>query len=224
MFFSGGISCSHGCSITLSTDEVINTWLLPMLRLRDIYWNPASKRHAYARVMKTTLPSLSYNPTGIGWSENTHSSAYTTAPAYPRTDLEHLTPWVTFEADIHHAVTARMAAMNIFADTDYDVGVMPKKRKIVSSEEDVRSQAESQLHDLVEEVLKILGIDGWFQRPDSGNNQIIGEPDFSWLRYPTLHPKLVVRISLISVFVRSYIIAQDETGSPSRRLPWPFSA
>jgi hypothetical protein len=71
-----------------------------------------------------------------------------------------------------------MAAMNIASDSDYDIGSMPKKRKIVSSEEGVCSQAEVRLHDLVEEVLEILGIKGRFEQPDSGNNQpTVGEPD-----------------------------------------------
>ncbi|KIM76298.1 hypothetical protein PILCRDRAFT_826476 [Piloderma croceum F 1598] len=74
-----------------------------------------------------------------------------------------------------------MADMNIASDAEYDIGYMLKKRKIVSSEEGVRSQAEVQLHDLVKEVLEILGIDGRFERPDSGINQIVGEPDLSWL-------------------------------------------
>jgi len=147
--------------------------------------------------MKTTLPTLSYKPRGFLWSEDTHSSAYATRRTHPRTDLTHFNPWDTFAADIHHAITSRMAAMNIASGAEYDIGSMPKKRKIVSSEEDVRFQAEVQLHDLVEEVLDILGIEGRFERPDSGNNQIVGSPDFSWLRNPTKHPKTVVRVSLL---------------------------
>jgi len=151
--------------------------------------------------MKTTLPTLSYKPTGFLWSQDTHSSAYTKHRTYPRTDLAHFIPWDTFEADIHHAITTRMAAMEIPSGAEYDIWSMPKKRKIVSSEEGVRSQAEVQLHDLIEEVPEILGIDGWFERPDSGTNHIVGEPDFSWLRNSTLYPKVMVRaMSLISVF------------------------
>jgi hypothetical protein len=151
--------------------------------------------------MRTTLPTLSYSPAGFTWSEDAHSSAYTEERAYPRTDLANFVPWVGFEADIHHAITARMGAMNISADTEYDIGSMPKIQKIVECEEALRSQAEVQLHDLVQEVLGILGIEGRFERPNSWNNQIVGEPDFSWLRKPTLHPMIVVRISLISVFI-----------------------
>jgi hypothetical protein len=104
----------------------------------------------YSTLMRTTLPTLSYNPTGFLWSEDTHSSAYTKKRAYPRTDLVNFIPWGSFEAEIHQAITARMAAISIPSDVEYDIGSMPKKRKIVSNEEGVRSQAEVQLHDLVE--------------------------------------------------------------------------
>jgi hypothetical protein len=53
-----------------------------------------------------------------------------------------------------------MAAMNIPSGTKYDIRSMLKKQKIMLSEEGVHSQVEVQLHDLVEEVLEILGIDG----------------------------------------------------------------
>jgi len=72
---------------------------------------------------------------------------------------------------------------------------MPKKPQLVSEEEDVRCEAKVQLHDLVIEVLEILGIDGQFLRSCSKNNQIIGNHDFSWLRNLSLHPKFVVRIT-----------------------------
>ena len=56
---------------------------------------------------------------------------------------------------------------------------------------------------------------GQFEQPDTGNNEIIGEPDFSWLLKPTLHPKVVVHMSLISVFYRPYFIVQDKMGRTS---------
>ncbi|KAF8333725.1 hypothetical protein F5887DRAFT_1259819 [Amanita rubescens] len=142
--------------------------------------------------MRTTLPTLSYNPTGFLWDEDSHSSAYTKGQA-PRTDLQHLVPWNTFETEINEAITTRMFAMGIPLDAEYDIGSLPKKRPCVANEEGVRQEARRQLHDLVVEVLDILGIEGWFESsPDSGNNQIVGEPDFSWLRAPTRHPKVVV--------------------------------
>ncbi|KAF5375519.1 hypothetical protein D9615_009168 [Tricholomella constricta] len=143
-------------------------------------------------VMKTTLPTLSYHPTGILWTDDVHSSAYTSERAYPRTDLANFIPWIGFETEIDQAITARMSAMSITFGAQYDIGSMPKIPQDVSSEEDVRGEAKVQLHDLVVEMLGILGIVGRFMRSDTGNNQIVGEPDFSWLRKPTWLPKVVV--------------------------------
>ncbi len=112
-----------------------------------------------------------------------------------------------------------MLAMDIPSDAEYDIGSLPKYRHRVVNEEDVRLEARVQLHDLVEEVLNILGIEGWFSRPNTGNNQIVGEPDYSWLRAPTMHPKSVVRVSMISVFDRPHLRGadrvQDKMGGPS---------
>jgi hypothetical protein len=144
--------------------------------------------------VKTVFPTLYYKPVGFIWSQDTHSrTAKTKHRTYPRTDLAHFIPWDTFESEIHHAITTRMAAMNIASDVEYDIGFMPMKRRIVENEEDVRYQARAQLHNLVEEVLDILGIDGRFVLSGSGNNKIVGDPDFSWLRNPTKYPKVVVR-------------------------------
>ncbi|KAK2460066.1 hypothetical protein APHAL10511_007900 [Amanita phalloides] len=142
--------------------------------------------------MKTTLPTLSYKPTGFLWSEDVHSSTYTTNRAYPRTDLENFVLWDTFEAEIDRAIATHMLAKGIPSGTEYDIGSLPKKRSLVGNEEAVRHEAKVQLHDLVVEVLEILGIEGRFALLGSGNNQIIGAPDFSWLRAPTIHPKVVV--------------------------------
>jgi hypothetical protein len=62
----------------------------------------------------------------------------------------------------------------------------------VENEEDIHYEARVQLHNLVEGVLGILGIDRQFALSGTGNNQIVGYPDFSWLRNPTKHPKVVV--------------------------------
>lgn len=151
--------------------------------------------------MITTLPDLSYSPTGIIWSEDLHSSPNTKQRAYPRTDLQQLLPWHEFQTDIHDAITAYMGQRNILPGAQYDIGSLPKKPKKVSNEEDIRHEASNQLHwhDLVVEVLEILGIEGEFMSSTSRNNQIIGAPDFSWLRNNVRHPLLVVRISLTSI-------------------------
>jgi hypothetical protein len=79
---------------------------------------------------------------------------------------------------------------------------------------------------LVVEVLEILGIEGWFIPSDSGNNQIVGEPDFSWLQNPTLHPKVVVCMSPISVFYHTHFLVQVEYktkwAAPLKDLPGYF--
>jgi len=144
--------------------------------------------------MLTTLPTLSYNPIGIVWAEDHHSSAYTKKRAYPRTDLEHFENWDGFETEINNAITARMVAQNITPETEYNIGPMPWEPQIVWNEEGVRSEAKSQLHNLVEQVLQILGCQGHFRPSRSGKVQIIGEPDFCWISHNTLHPKAVVRI------------------------------
>ena len=143
--------------------------------------------------VKTVFPTLSYKPVGFTWSHDTHSSARTSHRTYPRTDLAHFIPWDTFESEIHDAITTRMIAMGIASDIEYDIGLMPEERGIVENEEDVRHEARVQLHNFVKMVLHILGIDGRFALSGSGNNQIVGDPDFSWLRNPTKHPKVVVR-------------------------------
>ena len=143
--------------------------------------------------VKTVFPALSYKPVGFTWSQDTHSSAHTSHRTYPRTDLAHFIPWDTFESEIHDVITTRMTAMGITSDIEYDIGLMPDERGIVESEEDVRYEARVQLHNFVKRVLHILGVEGRFAVPDSGNNQIIGYPDFSWLRNPTKHPEIVVR-------------------------------
>ncbi len=72
--------------------------------------------------MKTTLPTLSYKPTGFLWSEDFHAcSLYTKEPAYPRTDLEHFVPWDTFETEINQASATRMLAVDIPSDAEYDI-------------------------------------------------------------------------------------------------------
>lgn len=168
--------------------------------------------------MRTTLPTLSYNPTGFEWSEDIHRSAYTRGRALPRTDLEHFNPWGTFTTEINDAITARMLAMNIPFGAEYDVGSLPTKQRVVDNEEAVRHEAIVQLHNLVEDVLSILGIQGRLALSVSGNSQIIGEPDFSWLRANTKHPKVVVRVSMISVFDRPHLWDRQSTRQNGRPL------
>ena len=174
--------------------------------------------------MKTTLPTLSYKPTGCLLSEDTHICMYTKEQACPQTDLEHIIQWYTFETEIYQDITTHMAATNIPSDAKYDIRFLQNKQPLVESKEAVWQQATVQLYDL---LLDILGIEGCFSLPDSGNNKIIGEPDFSWLWDHTKHPKVVVHVSMIIVFARPYLYktdrVQDKMGDPSWGLARVFS-
>jgi hypothetical protein len=166
--------------------------------------------------MKTTFLDLPYNPTGVIWSNGPHSSAYSPERRYPRTDLHTFDHWNEFETEIHQAITAHMANLNI--PSEFDIGSMPKRPQKVSEEEDVRTEAKVQLHDLVVEVLEMLGIEGEFLRSGSGNNQVVGAPDFSWLRNRTPHPKIVVRMSLTSILNSIILWYRLSTRRNGRRL------
>jgi hypothetical protein len=48
-------------------------------------------------------------------------------------------------------------------------------------------------------LLELLGVEGEFVNSPFGNNQIIGAPDFSWLRNNVRHPLLVVRLSELDI-------------------------
>ena len=170
--------------------------------------------------MKTSLPTLSYTPGGL-WA--LPGPTLLIVPHAQNIERIRGRTWRTSSHGIHlkRRFTTCMTAMKITPDTEYVIGSMPKKRDIVMNEEDVRWHAKAQLHDLVNEVLDTLGIEGRFTPPGSGNNQIIGEPDFSWLRNLTMHPKVVVCVLLISVNDCSYCGAggiQDKMGSSSSRL------
>ncbi len=157
--------------------------------------------------MKTTLPALPYNPMGFIWATEYHSSAYSKDRSHPRTDLKRdgLLPWTTFEQDIERAINTCMTERQIHPGTEIDVGVTLKEPRLVNSEEIVRAEAMLQLHDLVVEVLRFLGINGRFETP-GGNNQVIGEPDFSWL-HNSRHPKVVVCRSLVTHLIPLLIYA-----------------
>ena len=62
------------------------------------------------------------------------------------------------------------------------------------------------LHEGVEQVLEMFGVNGWFALSGGGNIAIIGDPDFSWITSPTQlpHPKVIVCVSVTTchVFVK----------------------
>jgi hypothetical protein len=83
--------------------------------------------------------------------------AYTKKRAYPQTDFEHFENWDGFETEINDAITACMVAQNIIPETEYNIRSIPWNPHVVWNQEGVRSEAKSQLHNLVEQVLPILG-------------------------------------------------------------------
>ncbi|KAF8890024.1 hypothetical protein CPB84DRAFT_1785217 [Gymnopilus junonius] len=64
--------------------------------------------------------------------------------------------------------------------------------RTVENEKRIHVHAVVSLHESVEQVLNKLGIAGRFVFP--GGNNVIGDPDFSWvdLGHQHPHPKLVV--------------------------------
>jgi len=142
--------------------------------------------------MQTSLPDLPFNAQAMIIAD-THSSSYSSMPAFPRTDLKVFEPWQTFSADIDAAITAAMMTQGIAKGTDITIGEYFRRRKVVACEDDVHEVANTGLHDAVVDVLDMLGAQGRFYRPGSGQTGIIGDPDFAWLHAGTSYPKLVVR-------------------------------
>jgi hypothetical protein len=69
----------------------------------------------------------------------------------------------------------------------------------VENEEKIRTHPTVALHEAFEQVLKMLGVNGWFALPGSGNIAIVGDPNFLWIMSPTqLHPKVIVRVPVTS--------------------------
>jgi hypothetical protein len=170
--------------------------------------------------------TFSYKPIGFTWSQDTHSSEPRT---YLRTDLAHFTPWVTFGFEIHHAITTRMTAMNIASDAEYDIGFMPKKRRLrIVENEAVCYQACTRRNYSYTIWLKrcwvYLGLMGGFPCLALG---LLGSLTFLGCGIPLSIQRLRY-VSLISVFENSHSYGtggiQDKMGGASSRLSWVFSA
>jgi hypothetical protein len=104
---------------------------------------------------------------GFIWATEYHSSAYSKDRSHPRAGLKSdgLLPWTAFEQDIERAIDTCMTERQIHPGSEIDVGVTLKEPRLVNSEEIVRAEAMLQLHDLVVEVLRFLGINGRFETP-----------------------------------------------------------
>lgn len=142
--------------------------------------------------MQTSLPNLPFANFGQAvLNPGFRSSAKTHPQTYPRTDLTTLCPWTSFPNDIHQVIQSATDHANL-SSAPFTVGVTPKTRS-VKTEEKIRAHAMGELHELVEEVVNMLGVMGCFDEPGGGNGSIIGDPDFSWVMGAAQpHPKLVV--------------------------------
>ena len=126
--------------------------------------------------MLTNLPDLPFTSHLIAQLDpcGFHSLGETPR-SRPRTDLETLTPWISFTHDIHCAVQC--------ATTRPQLPLRPLSNsgwtwsRIVETEENVRAHAIYALHIPVEEVLKVLGVKGRFALA-GGSSPVLGDPDF----------------------------------------------
>jgi hypothetical protein len=145
--------------------------------------------------MQTSLPDLPF--TNYGKAElrpsGTHSIPKSTPRTYPKTDLKTLTPWTSFPNDIHQAIQSATTRTNL-PPTPFVIKVSTTTRS-VENEERIRTHATVALHEAVEKVLEMLGVNGWFALPGGGNVAIVGDPDFSWIMSPPQpHPRVIVRV------------------------------
>ena len=154
--------------------------------------------------MITSFPDLPFTDYGDALLNPAFRSAAkstdSTPQAYPRTDLDILTPWISFPTDIHEAIQSSTKRANL-SPAPFPIPLLPKER-VVANEEGLRSHAMVELHEPVVEVLKVLGVQGEFVLPGSGNVAIIGDPDFSWVKGSEQpHPKVIVRGSVLCVCI-----------------------
>ena len=146
--------------------------------------------------MQTSLPDLPFIHGDLS-VRPTHSSASSTQPACPRTDLQTLRAWESFPDDIHGAIQSAMASAHL-SSTPFHIWALTVP-ELVADEESIRAFATFALHRPVQEVLQKLGVNGWFSSPTSGSAAIVGNPDFSWVvgDEPRSHSKLVVCVPLL---------------------------
>lgn len=142
--------------------------------------------------MQTTLPDLPFSHAGFYVGQTT-SAVKSTPRKHPRTNLRELRLWNTFEQDIHEIILKAMADANLPLGTPLTVGVSEAEQVEVENEEDIREYANTKLHRAAQGVLLNLGHQGRFKRSGAGNNEMVGDPDFGWVRIGTKHPTVVVR-------------------------------
>jgi hypothetical protein len=118
-------------------------------------------------------------------------------------ETQNSVPWSSFPNDINQAIQSATTRANL-PSTPFTLNVSTKTR-CVENEYKIQLHATVALHEGVEQVLGMLGVNGWFALPDGGNAAIVGDPDFSWIMGPEqLYPKLVVCVSVAAdIFAKS---------------------
>jgi hypothetical protein len=148
--------------------------------------------------MQTSLPELRFTNYGKVELLPYHSSRKPTPRAYPRTDLQTLTPWTSFPNDIHQAIQSATTRANL-PPTPFDISNYPRTT-FVDSEASIHTHADVALHDAVGAVMKMLGVNGRFAHSGCGSIALLGAPDFSWVVGSAVqpHPKVVVSAPVIT--------------------------
>lgn len=145
--------------------------------------------------METSLPELPFSDYGEAEIDpsGVHSSVKASPRTHPRTDLETLTPWVSFLNDVHQVISTTARAK--LTPDPFKIWVLGLKT-YVQNEEDIRTHAKFAFHKPVETVVQMLGVQGKFVTSGGGNTAIIGSPDFLWIMNTSTqpHPKVVVRV------------------------------
>jgi hypothetical protein len=148
--------------------------------------------------MQTSLPDLPFPTIGIQVDPSMPKSAAKTTPrTFPRTDLKTFKLWTSFVKDIEEVICTTMADHNLLPGTPLTVGNLYTEPTEVQNEEALRGHVNGELNPAIRGVVRVLGIEGLFVLPGSGNVALVGEPDFSWVSGgKRMHPKLVVCNSL----------------------------
>ncbi|KAF8334413.1 hypothetical protein F5887DRAFT_1256654 [Amanita rubescens] len=156
--------------------------------------------------MQTSLPDLPFaGRGGIELDPSGFRSPAKSLRTHPRTDLQTLTPWISFPNDVHQAIQSATSRVDS-PSTPFDIGGLTRTR-FVANEKRLHTYVTFALHEPVEEVLKKLGVNGEFA-PSGGNVAIIGDPDFSWVvRVAQPHPKLIVEYKTWWVVDVEHVVA-----------------
>jgi hypothetical protein len=84
--------------------------------------------------------------------------------------------------EVDEAIYTVMKLNHLSIGHQFGVGNAFAQKSPVSNEEALRGHAALELHTAVADVAKILGVQGSFVFPTTGNSAIVGGPDFSWVQ------------------------------------------